>query len=529
MNGNAINSIAATFALLAASLWVAFDIFTSGGNAVARSYMYVMGASGIYGLLSPHRAFYILLFLTAYLDYFKRLMIFDSALSRMDLYFVLGIAPCTLVGIAVSVLYQHFMGRSEPRPGLLRLMFFTFTGAAALLLVSMTGANKGFRSLGDSVNAAVYLLLLYTVPALFRTPGDLKKLLKICVVLYVPAIIYMLVHFFRDGIFDWEMDYVKSGLTGEIRQLMERKFRPFGTMNSAANASTVFGLILALIVSGIWKYRSLPPYDRQTNPITRFLLIVPIGLAMYATFSRMGWISCVVSIVAVWFFKRRALTLLGYSLALTAAVATVLASPYLLRYKILNRISEDLIDNQGSDEWTQTANISTLNDRLEGFNALVTNPKVWTPLGLRFSPYNEQSVISQVRSHDLFTDTLLRYGYLPILLGLVFGGILLARLHRFIFDHPPGLSREMAATCLAAALTITAGGLVNGAQLSTYPVNFFIWLMFSVVASLMMHASEQKALAPLPEKDSPPAPSWRDVQKIAGRRPQPPLPAPASV
>jgi hypothetical protein len=529
MNGNAINSIAATFALLAASLWVAFDIFTSGGNAVARSYMYVMGASGIYGLLSPHRAFYILLFLTAYLDYFKRLMIFDSALSRMDLYFVLGIAPCTLVGIAVSVLYQHFMGRSEPRPGLLRLMFFTFTGAAALLLVSMTGANKGFRSLGDSVNAAVYLLLLYTVPALFRTPGDLKKLLKICVVLYVPAIIYMLVHFFRDGIFDWEMDYVKSGLTGEIRQLMERKFRPFGTMNSAANASTVFGLILALIVSGIWKYRSLPPYDRQTNPITRFLLIVPIGLAMYATFSRMGWISCVVSILAVWFFKRRALTLLGYSLALTAAVATVLASPYLLRYKILNRISEDLIDNQGSDEWTQTANISTLNDRLEGFNALVTNPKVWTPLGLRFSPYNEQSVISQVRSHDLFTDTLLRYGYLPILLGLVLGGILLARLHRFIFDQPPGLSREMAATCLAAALTITAGGLVNGAQLSTYPVNFFIWLMFSVVASLMMHASEQKALAPLPEKDSPPAPSWRDVQKIAGRRPQPPLPAPASV
>jgi hypothetical protein len=529
MNGNAINSIAATFALLAASLWVEFDFFTSGGNAVARSYMYVMGASGIYGLLSPHRAFYILLFLTAYLDYFKRLMIFDSALSRMDLYFVLGIAPCTLVGIAVSVLYQHFMGRSEPRPGLLRLMFFTFTGAAALLLVSMTGANKGFRSLGDSVNAAVYLLLLYTVPALFRTPGDLKKLLKICVVLYVPAIIYMLVHFFRDGIFDWEMDYVKSGLTGEIRQLMERKFRPFGTMNSAANASTVFGLILALIVSGIWKYRSLPPYDRQTNPITRFLLIVPIGLAMYATFSRMGWISCVVSIVAVWFFKRRALTLLGYALALTAAVATVLASPYLLRYKILNRISEDLIDNQGSDEWTQTANISTLNDRLEGFNALVTNPKVWTPLGLRFSPYNEQSVISQVRSHDLFTDTLLRYGYLPILLGLVFGGILLARLHRFIFDQPPGLSREMAATCLAAALTITAGGLVNGAQLSTYPVNFFIWLMFSVVASLMMHASEQKALAPLPEKDSPPAPSWRDVQKIAGRRPQPPLPAPPTV
>jgi hypothetical protein len=529
MNGNAINSIIATFALLVAALWVAFDIFTSGGNAVARSYMYLMGAGGVYGLLNPRRAFYALLFLTAYLDYFKRLMIFDSALSRMDLYFVLGIAPCTLVGIAVSVLYQQFMGRSEPRPGLLQLMFFTITAATALLLLSMTGANKGFRSLGDSVNAAVYLLLLFTVPALFRTPGDLKNLLKVCIVLYVPAVIYMLVHFFKGSIFDWEMDYVKSGLTGEIRQLMERKFRPFGTMNSAANASTVFGLVLSLIVSGIWKYRSLPPYERQSNPIVRFILIVPIGLAMYATFSRMGWVTCIVSIVAVWFFKRRALTLFGYSLALAAAVATVLASPYLLRYKILNKISEDIIDTQGSDEWAQTANISTLNDRLEGFNALVTNPKVWTPIGLRFSPYNEQSVLSQVRSHDLFTDTLLRYGYIPILLGFVFGGILLARLHRFIFDQPQGLSRDMAATSLAAGLSITAGGLVNGAQLSTYPVNFFIWLMFSVVASLMMHAKEQEALAPLPEKDSPPEPSWRDIQKIAGRRPQQSLPAPARV
>jgi hypothetical protein len=142
MNGNAINSIIATFALLVAALWVAFDIFTSGGNAVARSYMYLMGAGGVYGLLNPRRAFYALLFLTAYLDYFKRLMIFDSALSRMDLYFVLGIAPCTLVGIAVSVLYQQFMGRSEPRPGLLQLMFFTITAATALLLLSMTGANK---------------------------------------------------------------------------------------------------------------------------------------------------------------------------------------------------------------------------------------------------------------------------------------------------------------------------------------------------------------------------------------------------
>ncbi|MEN9283899.1 MAG: hypothetical protein RLZZ179_1392 [Verrucomicrobiota bacterium] len=518
MNSNAIVRIFATFALLFAALWVAFDIFTSGGNAVARSYMYMMVASGVYGLLNPRKAFYVLLFLTAYLDYFKRLMIFDSGLSRLDLYYVLGIAPCTLVGIAVSVIYQQFIGRTVPRPGQLLLTFVSVGASALLLVLSLTGNRGGFRSLGDGVNAAIYLLLLFTVPALFQTPGELKKLLKACIIIYIPAIIYLLIHFIRGSVFDWEMDYLKSGLTGEIRILMERQFRFFGTMNSAANASSVFGLMLALICSGVWKYRNDPPYERQSNPVSRFLLIIPIGVAMYATFSRMGWVSCVVAIVAVWFFKRRFLTVAGYALSLAAVVTIVLASPYLLRHKILNKISEDIYSQKRTDEWSQTTNISTLNDRLEGFNALVTNSKVWTPLGLRFSSYNEKAVLSQVESHDLFTDTLLRYGYVPIFVALGVAGWLLIRMHRFIFEEPPGLVRDMAAGCLAAALSVTAGGLANGAQLSTYPVNFFIWFMFSVVGALMMYRREEEELARLaiPERE----PEAARPEPVA-RRPRP--------
>jgi hypothetical protein len=274
-------------------------------------------------------------------------------------------------------------------------------------------------------------------------------------------------------------------------------------MNSAANASSVFGLVLALICSGVWKYRNDPPYERKANPVSRFLLIIPIGIAMYGTFSRMGWVSCVVAIAAVWFFKRRFLTVAGYALSLAAVVAIVLASPYLLRHKVLNKISEDIYSQKRTDEWSQTTNISTLNDRLEGFNALVTNPKVWTPLGLRFSSYNERAVLSQVESHDLFTDTLLRYGYVPIFVALVMTGWMLSRMHRFIFEEPPGLVRDMAAASLAAALSVTAGGLANGAQLSTYPVNFFIWFMFSVVASLMMYRREQEEMKRLaiPERE----------------------------
>jgi hypothetical protein len=64
MNSNALIRILATFGLLIASLWVAFDIFTSGSNAVARFYMYAMIVAGVYGLLNARRGFYVLLFLT---------------------------------------------------------------------------------------------------------------------------------------------------------------------------------------------------------------------------------------------------------------------------------------------------------------------------------------------------------------------------------------------------------------------------------------------------------------------------------
>ena len=155
MNGNALIRILATFGLLIASLWVSFDIFTSGSNAVARFYMYTMVVGGIYGLLNPRKAFFVLVFLTGYLDFFKRFMIFDSGLSRMDLYYVLGIAPAAMSGIAGNILYQHFTGKLAGRPGLGKLIITTLIVTALTAILSMTAGGDGFRSIGDTVNAVI--------------------------------------------------------------------------------------------------------------------------------------------------------------------------------------------------------------------------------------------------------------------------------------------------------------------------------------------------------------------------------------
>lgn len=503
MNGNALIRILATFGLLIASLWVSFDIFTSGSNAVARFYMYAMIACGIYGLLNARKAFYLLLFLTAYLDFFKRFMIFDSALSRMDLYYVLGIAPATLGGIVGNILYQHFTGRLPSRPGINKLILVTLAVIAFALILALTRGGGGFRAFGDSVNATVYLSLLFVVPVLFRTPEELRHMLKALVIIYIPSILYMIVHYMNGGIFDWEMDYVKSGLTTEIRQLMERVFRPFGTLNSAANASMIFAAIMALCFSGMW---SKPDRDGRTMPmVMRYLLIPVIALAMFATYSRTGWVFAVVAVIAAPMLRFRGLTLAGYGLSVVAVVTVILASPWMVKHKILNEISEDVYAQKRTDQWAQTTNLATLNDRLEGFYGLVTEPDAWTPFGLRFGSASESAVRSKVPTHDKFTDILLDYGYVTILIGAIIIGRNLWKLHSMLFQEREPLVKSIGVTCLAIGLAMTSGGLVNGAQFLTYPVNVFIWLNFSVGVALWIYVRERDlAEAPATTKDTPP-------------------------
>lgn len=522
MNGNALIRILATFGLLIASLWVAFDIFTSGSNAVARFYMYSMVVAGVYGLLNARRAFYILVFLTGYLDYFKRFMVFDSGLSRLDLYYVLGIAPATLAGITGNILYQHFSGKLPARPGLNRLITFTIIACGVAMFFSLTTDQGGFRSFGDCVNATIYFLLLFIVPVLFRTPAELRNLLKYLVVVYIPAICYMLVHHFH-GIFDWEMEYLRSGLTIEIRQLMERVLRPFGTMNSAANASMVFAGIWALCLSGIWR---APDADGRTSPFgIRFFLLPMLVLAMYATYSRAGWVFACVAVLAVPFMKHRLLTIFGYGLVVAVMLVVIFASPWLLKHQILNAFSSEIIGH-GDGETVQALNISTLNDRLLGFAGLVEEPRAWTPFGARMSSYSEASVWNSVPTHDMFTALLLKYGYVTLIVLGLFLMRHLWKLHSIVYNEREPLVRSLAATSLAIALATSSGAVVNGAQFATYPINFFIWFHFSVVTSLLFYIKERSAAAVPAAAGVEPPPWARNPGRVAPPR-QAPLPVPA--
>jgi hypothetical protein len=72
-------------------------------------------------------------------------------------------------------------------------------------------------------------------------------------------------------------------------------------------------------------------------------------------------------------------------------------------------------------------------------------------------------------------------------------------MHVYVLAEQQPLARYMASSCLAVGFVLCLGALVNSAQLITYPINFWIWFMFSCVVALIFWRAEV-ALAPAEEE-----------------------------
>lgn len=513
MNSNSLSKLLMPLLLMVAATFICFDLMSSTRNVVGRLYFYAMCGAGIFGLLNPRTAFYFLLFLTFYLDFFKRMLIFDSGVSSMDLYYVLGIAPVTMAGIVGNLGYRYLLGTNEfpPRVGRILLAVVVVTGS---LFAALIAGGRGFRAVGDAVNAVCYIFLIPVIPMLFPTPDAIRGMLKTILILAVPSAIYMACHYFRGELFDWEMVYVKSGLTMEIRQLGELSFRPFGTLNSAANASTVFGFMVTLIAGGFWNYRYSNHPKGRGIAVWAVLGIPLFGLAAYATLSRMGWFTAILGIFAARLVRNRVGTLVTYAVALAFVVMALVATPYLLKTKLLNEISGVLI-GKGGAERSQAVNISTLNDRLEGYYEVLTNPRAWTPFGLRLAN-RTQSEIDNMRSHDVLSSALYKLGYIPLALSIVVLCYITFKFHSLVFRIQSRQIKVAASATLGLALAQISGTSINGAQMVTFPVNVYIYLFLGSTLALAWYDKDHFVKAEQePVEANPRLPVVRPRQRLA--------------
>jgi hypothetical protein len=524
MNDSGFGRIVVTFAVMILALYVSLDIFASGANAFGKFYFYLLIGGFLIGLFAPRRGFIFLLFLTAYLDYFKRLMILDSKMSQMDLYYVLGIAPATMTGIFLSLIYQFATGSMRRRPYEMRVLLGVLVSGAAIGVMGIASKSGSFRAVGDIVNTAAYIPLLIVIPLLFRTPEELRYILRLSIVMFIPSVFYY-IYQTHMGFTWWEYRYIASGYTIEVRQLYERVPRVFGTLNGAGVATTIYSLDFAILLfGGFWGVKDSQNTKKDSKFLLRFVLGMLFAYAAYRTFSRAGWVMGVVAIAGFYCFTSRILTRTIY-FTLGAMLGLMIAfSGYLLKYKILNEWSE-IIAGDLSAERLQATNLSTMNARLEGFHLLLTEPKMWTPLGVKLSGATMEQVIGNKEIHDAFSLMLLKVGYIP----LIFGGILAFRslraMHRFVYRQPDGLIKRVAVVCLSCGVAICIGAVSNGAAFNNYPINFYIYFYFGIVIALMIHVAQEEKMRRLAEEEAE-----RDMvrervrpnlrQGPGGRRPQ---------
>ena len=169
------------------ALYLTFDVMSTGGNAVGKIYFYALLGSALFGLLAPRPALTCLFFFTAYLDTFKRFMILDSGVSMRDLYYVLGIAPATIAGISLSLLNSAVQGNIPLARKEGKWIACVFAGQVIILGLSVMAVGKSSRALGDAINLAAYIALLFVVPLLYPSKAEIVKFLKTILYIFIPS------------------------------------------------------------------------------------------------------------------------------------------------------------------------------------------------------------------------------------------------------------------------------------------------------------------------------------------------------
>jgi hypothetical protein len=486
------------FFVVCASLIVIASVLLGNGNQFSMLFRYVLILGFVSGLLLPRPALIFWLVLCAYTDLLKRLMIVSGRVEMSDLYSVLGLPPVMLFGITFSVLMGGLSGR-QPLKSIHWRLF------ATSCLLTLVGAVFAIREKGGSVSASVaaianfgsYTLLIFVVPALFKDSRDVLKLAKVLLWTYLPVAAYGMFQQFH-GFQDFELEYLKSGLTIEIKQLYAHEVRPFSTLNSPTALSVVcaFLAVMSLMLTYI------PQRDGRgmllgSKAAATFAAIYLAG--MVASTSRSSVVLVIIALVGfIGFRSRRGTQGLYVGLVASFIALVLMANTILLNLDGLQaHISEATGDGQLA---TQLSRVGTFSDRLQGFQNLATNPQAYTLFGYGGARGSKKD--DDFYSHDIISNILVKHGVVALLAIMLVGGLMLVRLHRRVWCIQDRHHRLLAAAFLSLAFSFFPLSAVSGNVIGVFPVNTLLWLCFGMLIVICQSDTRLDADGPLPAADT---------------------------
>jgi hypothetical protein len=478
MQGKGGNVILLTLGTVIAAAGVAVSVLSGGGNEIGHLLYYVMVGSGVLGCVLPRFSLVMLILQITSLDLLKRMLVFAGKIGSADLIWVLGIAPVTMTGIFIGTFIRLLTDERLRRPGDLKRLLIVVLINVLLSVLSFANGSSIGSTMKEVANNSVYSMLLFVVPVLLRDTFAVVSMLRVIVICFVPVALYGLFQLIY-GFQGFEIEYLKRGLSIEIKQLMTDRVRPFSTLNSPTALGSVCGILagFCFFMAGrrSSKGRTIFP------PMVAAMLGMVYLVGVVASTSRTEIMLFPVIGLAVWAFPSQLRTRALYVLCVLGFIILVLASPWIINN--LEHWTRSIYYVTGGNPFLAAmSTVGTYYDRLKGFSDVLLNPAAWTLFG-----HSEEVIAADYFFHDPISSTLLRFGVAGLL--VVGGGVtlLLRGIHQQIAAIQDAYSRRLAATLVGMVFCVGLCSALSGSRFGIFPINTLIWFLLGCVPVIYSH------------------------------------------
>ncbi len=446
------------------SVMIGVQVTDSDANGISIFMRYVAAACFIFAVISPKAGIYLVLFMCPVLDLVKRTLILFDAISLFDVASVLAVAPVTMGGAILGTFGSRIIFRRKVAIPGERTLFIIMMAITSLIVISGFLHNDDSK-LGlarDLAEACVYLCLILLIPVYFPTTQDIAKLLRWCVVIFVPVALYGFWQQFY-GLSNFEERYLLSGLT-----ITASDYYGSGRVFSTLNSNHSFSVTMACCAIIALLQRRLPFASKWEGFLQRragwfFTLFCA---ATYISLRRTGWLVIAFSLVGAYCFRSRIRTVIFYSLCLCGGLLLIFNAEYIYT-KLPAWESVLMATVPGHDQAVQ---LQTFNDRLWSFQILRDNREIWSFFGLTVA--EKQNIFA----HDAITESIISYGVIGLIAFVTVIVAVLSVSHRLVWQATNANDRRYAALLLAFIFSNLFVGALMQSHINIFPVNFIFWI-----------------------------------------------------
>jgi hypothetical protein len=513
---------------LCLALYAIFSITLTQGNSISELCLMLMLGGLLLSLTSPRLAFTLWIISSGYIDLIKRLMVLSGRVSQNDLYYVLGIHPLMLGGITISLVIGAMLGRQR----LSAADFYRFVAALGFMALAavMSWREKGFQLgsvLADVANSGLYAMLIFVVPLIIKSMEEALRVLRLVVIAYTPVAVYGIIQQMV-GFQDFEIEYLLTGLSIEVKQLLSDEVRAFSTLNSPTALGFGSGACLIFCYAIGWHHDQQAARFRFPKLIAILMMLAYLGALVSATM-RSAFVLIPVGLLGSWLFSSRHRTRVFYLVICSGFLLLVLSSTWLLQ--VLPKAMSAMADMAGNSTFmNQMLRVGTYYERLMGFSNCLANPAAYTLFG--YGPDRGRDYADEFMNHDPLSTILIRYGAIALFLSIVFVWFSLRLAHRSVLKLPEGDSRRVGILLLCVPLGFMVASVLQGNVFGTFPLNLMTFLCLGLIQTLgrsMQEAGQRNPTRPAAAGFQPPHPATMDQRRrlrptaptsfAAGRRP----------